>query len=339
MPLLRLQDLPSLDRVSGQGARVVERTPENATRLDIGLLNMMPDRALAATERQFLKLLDSHEERYCAVRLFTIKGIPRGDEGRRHLQQYYRDCSEISDTDLDALIITGANVTKPDLTSEPFWADLADVLRQADHRRLPVVCSCLAAHASALIFHKIERHPLPRKRWGIFDHSVREADHPLVAHLPVRFEMPHSRFNEVPERDLRERGVEVLITGPQAGVQMAVEPDGRRLYFQGHPEYESVSLLKEYKREILRYIDRKREDYPPLPDNTFSESAADRAKAFRELVLSRNGGEDLIKEFPEELLAREMRHSWQDVSRQLFHNWLGSLSQTAVPVRQTASPH
>ena len=325
MPLLRLQDLPSLGRISEQGARVAEQVPEHAARLDIGLLNMMPDRALAATERQFLQLLDSHDERCCAVHLFTIEGVPRGDEGREHLRQYYRDCAEIGNADLDALIITGANVTKPDLTSEPFWDDLADVLQRADARRLPVVCSCLAAHASALIFHGVARRHLPRKRWGIFDHSVRAPDHPLAAHLPDRFEMPHSRFNEVPEPDLRAHGVEVLITGPEAGVQMAAEPDGRRLYFQGHPEYEAVSLLKEYKRETLRYLTGEREDYPPLPDNTFNESAADLAEAFRERVLSRNGEEELIEEFPEEALTQEMRHSWKEVSRQLFYNWLGSV--------------
>ncbi len=326
MPLLRLQDLPSLSRISEQGARVAEQVPEHAARLDVGLLNMMPDRALAATERQFLQLMDSHDERCCAVHLFAIDGIPRGDEGREHLRQYYRDCAEIGNTDLDALIITGANVTQPDLTSEPFWNGLAGVLQQADDRRLPVVCSCLAAHASALIFHGVARCHLPHKCWGIFDHSVCAPDHPLAAHLPAHFEMPHSRFNEVPEPDLRSHGVEILVTGPEAGVQMATEPDSRRLYFQGHPEYEAVSLLKEYKREVLRYLIGEREDYPPLPDNTFSGPATDLAEAFRERVLSRNGGEELIDEFPEEALAREMRHPWKEVSRQLFYNWLGSIS-------------
>lgn len=325
MPLLRLQDLPSLDRIAEQGARVAEQAPEHAARLNVGLLNMMPDRALAATERQFLRLLDSHGERYCAVHLFTIEGVPREEEGREHLQQYYRDCAEIGGTDLDALIITGANVTQPDLTSEPFWDGLAAVLKQADDCRLPVVCSCLAAHASALIFHGIARRHLPHKRWGIFDHSVCEPGHPLVANLPNHFEMPHSRFNEIPEPGLRAHGVEILVTGPEAGVQVAVEPDGRRLYFQGHPEYEAVSLLKEYKREVLRHLAGEREDYPPLPDNTFSEPATGLAEAFRRRILSQNGRAELIEEFPEEALAREMRHSWKGVSRQLFFNWLDSL--------------
>ena len=325
MPLLRLQDLPSLSRIAGHGARVVEQAPQHAARLDIGLLNMMPDRALAATERQFLQLLGSHEERYCAVHLFAIEGVPRGGEGREHLQLYYRDCTEISDTGLDALIVTGANVTRPDLTHEPFWGSLADVLKQADDCQLPVVCSCLATHASALIFHGVTRRHLPHKRWGIFEHVVCEPNHPLMANLPKHFEMPHSRFNDVPEENLRECGMRVLVTGPEAGVQMAVEPDGCRISFQGHPEYEAVSLLKEYKREVLRYLSKEREDYPPLPDNTFNDRAADRAEAFRERALPRSGNTGLIEEFPEAALACEMRHSWKEISRKLFRNWLDSI--------------
>ena len=324
MPLLRLQDLPSLNQAVSQGLRVCEQVPKQATRLNIGLLNMMPDRALAATERQFLRLLDSHERRCCAVSLFTIDGIPREDMGREHLRQYYQDSTQISDTDLDALVITGANVTEPDLTNEPFWDRLATVLQQADHRQLPVICSCLAAHAAVLIFHGIARQHLPRKCWGIFEHEVCDPTHPLVVRLPSRFEMPHSRFNEIPKKDLLSHGVRILITSPQAGVQMALDTDGHRIYFQGHPEYETISLLKEYKREVLRYLAGEREDYPPLPNNTFNGSATGMAETFRERALAERD-ERLIGEFPAEALANEMRQPWQEISRQLFYNWLESM--------------
>ena len=77
MPLLQIPALPSMARVAQEGVRV---RPTAADRpLRVGLLNMMPDRALEATERQFLRLLDAHDERCCAVRLFGIRGVPRGD--------------------------------------------------------------------------------------------------------------------------------------------------------------------------------------------------------------------------------------------------------------------
>ena len=327
MPLLRLQDLPSFDRVAQDGARVCTEVPEQTKRLDIGLLNMMPDAALAATERQFLHLLDSHDRRCCAIHLFTIDGVPRGNEGAAHLAEHYRDCTAISDTDLDALVITGANVTQPDLGSEPFWESLAEVLRQADQRGLPAVCSCLAAHASAQIFHGITRKHLPQKRWGIYEHSICTPKHPLVAGIPALFEMPHSRFNDIPESELLSHGVQVLIRGKEAGVQMAVEADGRRVYFQGHPEYEAISLLKEYKREILGHLAGERDDYPPYPNHTFNEAAMELLEDFRARVQTHGRTAELRDIFPEESLAREMRAPWRKVSKRLFSNWLYSIAR------------
>ena len=323
MPLLQIPELPSMARVAREGVRV--RTAAGGRRtLRVGLLNMMPDRALEATERQFLRLLDTHDDRCCAVRLFSIRGVPRGGEGAAHLARHYRDCAEIGDRGLDALVITGANVTRPDLRQEPFWEELAGLLERADRARLPTVCSCLAAHAAARLFHGIERRHLARKRWGVFAHDVLEPAHPLLAGVPARFDMPHSRFNEVAGADLAACGVRVLAASPEAGVQMAVEPDARRIYFQGHPEYEAVSLVKEYKREALRFLAGERSDYPPLPERTLNAAAARAAGEFRqraEAAPRRVRAED----FPEERLARGCGAPWREAARTLYRNWLDGL--------------
>ena len=323
MPLLQLPDLPSMARVAREGVRV--RPAARGLRpLRVGLLNMMPDRALEATERQFLRLLDAHDGRCCAVRLYGIRGVPRGAEGAAHQARHYRDCAEIGAGALDALIVTGANVTRPDLDREPFWAELAGLLERADRARLPTVCSCLATHAAAQLFHGIRRRHLPRKCWGVFAHEVLAPEHPLLAGAPARFDMPHSRFNEVAAADLAARGVRVLAAGPAAGVQMAAEPDGRRVYFQGHPEYEAVSLVKEYKREALRFLAGERDDYPPLPERTLDAAAARAAEAFRRRAEAAPRSVR-AEDFPEERLARGCGEPWREVARTLYRNWLDGL--------------
>ncbi len=326
MPLLRQANAtPSLERVAQTGVRVVDHSPDSTAPLRIGLLNMMPDRALLATERQFFTLLDSHETRCCTVSLFRVDGILRQDEDiHAHLRDYYTDCRDLAYNELDALIVTGANVTEADLTREVFWAALTGTLEQADQCQLPVICSCLAAHASALVFHGIQRQHLEHKCWGIFPHTLRQA-HPLLDGLPQQIDMPHSRFNEVPEPALEKCGVQVLIAG-DCGVQMAVEPDERRVYFQGHPEYESISLLKEYKREVHRYLINERDDYPPVPNNSFSPEALNQAEAFQKLVLDRGRSVELLEQFPEDALQSPGAPPWHDVSRQLYRNWLERLS-------------
>ena len=48
------------------------------------------------------------------------------------------------------------------------------------------------------------------------------------------------------------------------------------VFFQGHPEYESDTLLREYRRDIGRYLRSEAENYPLLPRNYFD--ARDRGR-------------------------------------------------------------
>jgi len=60
VPLVANSNLPTFERLQQEGGPVL--SPERAAHQDIrelhiGLLNMMPDAALAATERQFFRLV------------------------------------------------------------------------------------------------------------------------------------------------------------------------------------------------------------------------------------------------------------------------------------------
>ena len=61
MPIVAHNDLPTLQRLRSDGTTIVlpaERAANQDIReLHIGLLNMMPDAALEATERQFFRLV------------------------------------------------------------------------------------------------------------------------------------------------------------------------------------------------------------------------------------------------------------------------------------------
>ena len=60
MPLVAHTDLPTFRRLSEEGQEVlsVDRARHQDIReMHIGLLNMMPDAALEATERQFFRLV------------------------------------------------------------------------------------------------------------------------------------------------------------------------------------------------------------------------------------------------------------------------------------------
>ena len=125
MPLVAHRELPTYDRLRQEGHRIL--TPERAHSQDIralhiGLLNMMPDAALSATERQFFRLVSSSNTiSQFYMHPFTLPQIERGASARAHIDQYYEPLEKIREQGLDALIISGANITQPNLAEEVFW--------------------------------------------------------------------------------------------------------------------------------------------------------------------------------------------------------------------------
>jgi homoserine O-succinyltransferase len=229
---------------------------------------------------------------------------------------------------LDALIITGANVANPALDQEPFWDTLIDVVRWADDNVASILCSCLATHGLVKHHYGIDRTPLPLKQWGVYSHTISDPGHPLVRDINTRFDAPHSRWNDVSREQLEGAGIKVLAESAEVGVHLAVSPDGfRTVYFQGHPEYHAVSLLKEYKREINRYINGELETPPPYPEHYFS---ADALAVIEPFVIGCIEALDLggdVPAFPEADLEPLVHNTWRDTGKAIVNNWLGLVYQ------------
>jgi homoserine O-succinyltransferase len=331
MPLVEHTQLPAFERLRQRGQEVLtlERAlSQDIRELHIGFLNMMPDAALRATERQFMRLVgNSNQIAQFYVHPFSIDGVPRGAEAQAYIDQYYTSFEQLREDGLDALIITGANVTKPDLEHEAFWEPLTEVMEWASEYVTSVLCSCLATHILVQCFYGVKRRHLPQKRWGVFSHRLAYPEHPLLRDVNTRFDVPHSRHNEITREQLEAAGLTILIDGPEAGVHMAVSPDQfRRVFFQGHPEYDINSLLKEYKREVRRYLNGER-GRPPYPANYFSPEAAAIADTYIERALGtrHNGSEP--PPFPEADILPHLDNTWGDTSKAVFNNWLGLVYQ------------
>ena len=93
--------------------------------------------------------------------------------------------------------------------------------------------SCLAAHAAVLHLDGIARRPLPKKLFGVFEEEIAE-EHKLTAGLS-EVTAPHSRWNELRERDLAAKGYSVLTRSDEAGVGLfAKDNNSLFLFVQGH---------------------------------------------------------------------------------------------------------
>jgi homoserine O-succinyltransferase len=328
MPIVAHNDLPAFARLRAEGQNILDSDralSQDIRELHIGLLNMMPDAALEATERQFLRLVgQSNQIAQFHVHLFSLLGLDRGEAARAHLGRYYETFESIRAQGLDALIITGANVTGPDLSSEPFWEPLIEVVDWAFDNVTSTLCSCLATHAVMQFRYGQRRRPQPRKIWGVFPHRVVARGHPLVSSVNTRFDVPHSRFNDISRAQFQQAGLQVLAEGDRCGVHLAVSADGIRLVlFQGHPEYDTISLLKELKREVRRYAAGARADYPPYPEGYLGlkeRAVLDEYRTLLELALDR-GREPPV--FPEARIIDTLNNTWHDTAEGVVGNWMG----------------
>jgi homoserine O-succinyltransferase len=303
--------------------------------LDLALVNNMPDAALDATERQFRGLLDAVAGGLPSrLTLYTLPEVPRTDFGKRVVSRY-ASLDDLWNRHHDGVIVTGTEPLAADLDHEPFWGSLTRVLDWAEHHTHSTVLSCLAAHAGILHFDGIERRPLGDKRFGIFE-CERVADHPLTAAAPSRLRMPHSRWNEIPEEALLECGYRVLTRSEDAGVDAFVKQRGSLFVFlQGHPEYEAVTLLLEFRRDIGRYLRGQRATYPPTPHEYFDEETVTALTALRERALV-DRREELLAEFPLEMAAAKVANTWRSTAETLYRNWLGYIRTQKQHTEQAA---
>lgn len=332
MPLVAHNKLPSFGKLQQQGLHVL--SPQAAEHQDIrelhiGLLNMMPDAALEATERQFLRLIgESNPIAQFYVHPFTLDALPREANARAHIDTYYQSFEEIRAQGLDALIITGANVIGADLSQEVFWEPLIEVADWAHRQVTSTLCSCLATHAVLDFRYAQKRVKRKSKKWGVFRHQVIDSGHPLVVDVNSEFDVPHSRWNDVLPDQFAAAGLQPLVTGGDGCVHLATSADGfRSVFFQGHPEYDTVSLLKEYKRDVNLYITGELDSYPPMPENYFGDFSAAVMREYQWRLQRSQQSDETPPPFPEHLVLSKLNNTWRDTGSAVVGAWIGLIYQ------------
>ena len=332
MPLVAHNQLPTFKRLLRDGLMVLpsDRAAHQRIReLHVGLLNMMPDKALAATERQFFRLVgESNPIAQFYVHPFTLPELARGPEAQEHISLYYDTFDRLREEGLDALIITGANVVGSELAQQPFWEPLIRVIDWAEVNCTSTLCSCLATHAVLQFRYGQKRLPQPEKIWGVYPHHVVDRHHPLVNDVNTRFDVPHSRWNAVTRDQFEAAGLRILAESDDVGVHLAASADGLRfVFFQGHPEYDTISLLKEYKREVIRFALGETDSYPPFPDNYIKTREQAVLNEYRNRVEQARAVEAVLPEFPESLVTRRLDNTWHDTGEAVVGNWMGLVYQ------------
>jgi homoserine O-succinyltransferase/O-acetyltransferase len=289
--------------------------------ITIGLINNMPDSALEATERQFVSLLHAAAAGI-EIRLvrYMLPEVPRQAAALHYLNTSYTSVEGMWDQHLDGLIVTGREPLTPNLRDEPYWNAFARVVDWAQANTYSTVWSCLAAHAAVLHLDDIPRVRRADKLCGILE-CDRTIDHTLTQGAPLRLRLPHSRWNGLREDDLNVCGYRVLTRCADGEIDTFMKQQGSLfVFFQGHPEYEADTLLREYRRDVGRYFKGEAAQYPSMPLNYFASGTKSALHGLEKQLASRN--EKVFEEISRMLSEATITDCWRSSAVGFYKNWL-----------------
>jgi homoserine O-succinyltransferase/O-acetyltransferase len=310
---------------------------DSGRRIKIGLVNNMPDSALAATERQFCGVLEAASGKIeVQLRLYALGQVQRSHEAQERLAQRYADAGALRGQSLDALIVTGAQPLAPDLEQEPYWRALTSLIDWAEANTTSTILSCLAAHAGVLHFSGIARRRLPAKRSGVFAFEVAQGQG-LTAGAGRQWLMPHSRYNDLDEAELTRNGYTVLARSAAAGVDMFTRRTRSLFVFlQGHPEYDGDTLAREFRRDMSRYLNSELETPPHLPQDYFSDESERVLTSFQARARSERAAETMAW-FPEVWARGATDAPWRRPASLFYRNWLRYVAERKTELLQNAA--
>ena len=137
-----------------------------------------------------------------------------------------------------------------------YWKELCTIMDWSKTNVTSTMHLCWGAQAALYYHYGIPKYILDQKVFGIFEHCVRNRKVPLVRGFDDMFMAPHSRNTENRTEDIRAvKDLTILAESEEVGVFLAIADEGRRIFVMGHPEYDRITLDKEYKRDIGKGID------------------------------------------------------------------------------------
>jgi homoserine O-succinyltransferase len=285
MPIKIPKELPAYDALLNE--RVFVITEARAAHQDIrplrvGIVNLMP--TTVDTEIQLLRLLGNNplqvDITFLHMGSHTSKNAPPG-----HLEKFYISAEEIVSlkTRFDGLIITGAPVETLPFEQVDYWDELANIIDYSEKNVFSVMHICWGAQAGLYRRYNIPKKQLDKKLFGVFPHAVSEQYHLLFRGFDDEFLAPQSRHTTC-DRDAvaAEKRLTIQSETPETGVFIATARGGREIYVTGHLEYDSLTLDREYRRDMAKgqKIEIPRNYYP---DNDPSKTPVVRWRAHANL--------------------------------------------------------
>ena len=251
MPIKIPDNLPAAAVLDAEGVAVMRETDairQDIRPLRIGLLNLMPNKII--TEAQFARLIGASPLQVELVLIRITNHVARNTP-MEHLISFYQPWEDVRTQRFDGFIVTGAPVEQMPFEEVSYWDELRRIFDWTQthvHHNLNI---CWGAQAALHHFHRVPKHDLPGKAFGVFTHrNLARASH-FLRGISDEFTVPVSRWTEVRREDLPDnRGLTVLAESSEAGLCLVDDPRHRSLHMFNHLEYDAASLGDEYHRDV-----------------------------------------------------------------------------------------
>lgn len=264
MPVKLPDNLPATKTLTDENIFVM--TPQRAMTQDIrplhiAILNLMPTKV--TTETQLLRLLGNSPLQVEITLLNTASHKSR-NTSKEHLAAFYKTFDEVQHDNFDGLVITGAPVEQLEFEEVNYWKELTSIMEWSQHHVYSTLHICWASQAGLYYHHNIQKHPIDKKIFGVYEHDILNPHSPLLRGFDDGFRAPHSRHTQVMSTDILDHpDLNLLAHSKQAGALIAESKDGRMVYISGHLEYDAFSLDMEYKRDLTKGMEIS------IPDNYY----------------------------------------------------------------------
>jgi homoserine O-succinyltransferase len=255
MPIKIADQLPAKRILQNENIFVMDESRafhQDIRPLKVAILNIMPTKIV--TETQLLRLL-GNTALQVEITLLRLKTHNSKNTSEEHLTTFYQTLDQIQDQRFDALIITGAPVEHLPFEQVDYWEELQTIMDWGLSQVFSLFYICWGAQAALYHQFGVPKYDLPAKAFGIFPHTILEANNPLLRGFDDVFYAPHSRLTEVRRADIeRIPQLAILAESPEVGVNIVATRDNRQVFVTGHLEYDPLTLKSEYDRDIAAGI-------------------------------------------------------------------------------------
>lgn len=251
MPIRVQSDLPAAEILENENIFVMNENRalhQDIRPLKVAILNLMPIKQ--DTELQLLRAL-SNTPLQIDVTFVMASGHVSLNTSANHLNKFYVTFDQIKENKYDGLILTGAPLENITFEEVDYWDEMCQIMDWAETNVTSTLHICWAAQAGFYHYYGIQKRQLSEKLFGIYEHDVHKRKEPLVRGFDDVFLAPHSRHTETPASEIHAcKELTVLAESDVAGVFLAIAEGGKKVFLNGHPEYDRYTLDKEYHRDL-----------------------------------------------------------------------------------------